>query len=79
MDRLDPSAQNLDEPHNGVAQPRRTAELLRHHVDATVVVEVGWQPRPYDEARKIALLALLFASELDAYQPLRTSRSSASS
>lgn len=79
MDRLDPLAQNLDEPHDGMVQSCRTTESSAQDVDATVVVEVRWQRRSYNEAGKIALLALLFASDLDADQPLHTSRSSASS
>ncbi len=75
MDRLDSQTQNLDKPKHGVGQSRETAELSGHYVDATVVMDVEWQPRSYAEARKIALLALLFALDLDADQPLRASQS----
>jgi len=57
----------------------RKTESSTQDVHATVVAEVRWQRRSYNEAGKIALFALLFASDLDADQPLHTSRSSVSS
>jgi hypothetical protein len=79
MDRLDQITQSLDEPHDGMAQSCRTRESSAQDVAAAVLVEAKWQRRSYNEADKIALLALLFASDLDADQPPHTGRSSVSS